>query len=269
MTDAALPLLIVKPIFNYIFMKTRFFLPALLIFALFAVSCSNDTDDDFSLDKYWIDIVTVENPNNNNVFFMRQDNNTLLWTAATNFPGYRPKDGQRIIANFTKLADKRLTDLYDYDVKLNDVYEVLTKGIFLITPQKQDSIGNDPIKILDMWIGRHYLNIEFSYWGYNKVHYINLVSDVEKTYSDGKIHLEFRHNANNDDKIYNKWGMVSFDLSSLIAEHAGEETIPLVIHVNESGSSQEKTYELTISNSTATASAPHLISFPESTEMLE
>jgi len=200
-------------------------------------------DDGYSLDKFWVDIATVENPDEKPAFFLRLDDNTMLWTAASNFANYRPNHGQRVVANYTILWDKKATGLYDYDVKLNDVYEVLTKGIFYITPQTQDSIGNDSIQVKNMWIGSKFLNVEFVFPGFEKIHFINLVKDTTRTYTDGKVHLEFRHNANNDPGIYNRWGLVSFDISSLRRNDA--DSVQLVVHVNVPNQIAHKKYELT------------------------
>lgn len=189
-------------------------------------------DDNENSDKYWVDIATVENPDQKNEFFFRLDNNTLMWTEASVLANYKPADGQRIIANYTILSNKKATGLYDYDVRINDIYEVLTKGIFSVTPATQDSIGNDSIYVEEksVWVGSNYLNVEFLYQGYNKTHFINLVVDSLKTYNDGKIHLEFRHNANNDEPVYNQRGVASFDLSTLKNNLA--DSVNLAIHIN-------------------------------------
>lgn len=210
--------------------------------------CMNDNDD---YDRYWIDIATVENPEDNSEFFFRLDDNTLMWTQESVFSTYKPANGQRIIANYSLLTDKRATGMYDYDVKLNDVYEVLTKGVFPLTPATKDSIGNDSIMISDedLWIGSKYLNVEFYYQGYSKTHFINLVSDTSKTYTDNKIHLEFRHNANNDMAMQNRWGVVSFDLSSL--ENNLVDSVNLVIHVNLPNKAADTTFERTYHYNTA------------------
>lgn len=220
---------------------TKIFFSSLLLPLL--VACENDNDR-YSLDDYRIDIATVENANLSSTFLFRLDNDELLWTAATNLPFYIPKDGQRIIANYTILSNMGVGSLYDHDVKLNDVYNVLTKGIFPITPATKDSIGNDSIQIDNIWIGSDYLNIEFAYPGYDKIHYINLVSDTSKVYTDGKIHLEFRHNANGDTPTYYKSGIVSFNLKSL-QTGAASKSINLVIHVNVPNQAGEKLYALT------------------------
>lgn len=229
-----------------------FFLVLLPLF----VAC-NDNDQDYSLDDYVVELVTVENPDLVNTFFMRTDDSTRLWTAATNFRNYRPKDGQRIIANYTILSDKPESATYDHDVKLNDLYEVLTKGIFNVTAATQDSIGNDNVYIEDMWIGSHFLNVEFVYPGSYKMHFINLVSDTSKVYNDGKIHLEFRHNANNDYPDYNRWGIVSFDLKSLETQNA--DSVNIVLHTKEFDLG-EKTYNLTYHFGSSPAGAPRRVS---------
>ena len=206
------------------------------------MACHNE--EYYSLDKFWQSIATVENPENNSAYFLVLDDSVRLWTAASN-TNSRPKDGQRIIANYTILNNQPEGSEYDHDVRMNSVYEVLTKDIFKITPEKQDSIGNDPIGISTMWIGSksHYLNVEFIFHGRDKLHLVSLVSDDNKTYSDGKIHLEFRHNANNDTPDYRNAGIVSFDLRSL-QDPANEMTLDIVVHVNEYGSSIEKEYNL-------------------------
>lgn len=226
-------------------MKTKFKIFLLSLFVPFFVGCDLDDDDGYIINNYYTDIATVQNPDSLSAFFFRLDNDKLMWTVASNFYNYRPKDGQRIIANYSILFDKRATGLYDYDVKLNNVYTVLTKGIFQITPATQDSIGNDSISISDIWIGSDYLNVEFVYPGYNKTHYINLVSDNLKAYTDGKTHLEFRHNANGDTPTYMRKGIVSFNLKSLQTSAVVDKTISLVIHVNVPDQVAEKTYSLT------------------------
>jgi len=216
------------------------FLFLLLPIFIFA-SC--DDDDDYSLDKFWVSLATVENPDNEPYFFLHLDDGSVLWIGATNFLNYRPATGQRILADYTLLSDTPEGSNYDHDAKLNDAYNILTKDIIDITPEMQDSIGNDPITVREMWIGSDYLNIRFAYKGFNKRHMLNLVSDSTKTYNDGKTHLEFRHNAFDDASTYTLTGWVSFDLATLQNNTSGN-SLDLVIHVEES-EGKEVTYEYT------------------------
>ncbi len=220
----------------------------------FLVSCNMHDNDEQQLPTSFINIATVENPNQSSAFYFRLDNDDRMWITSTNFPYYRPKTGQRIIANYSIVSVNTENDTYNHKVVLNDVYEVLTKGIFKIKPATQDSIGNDQIDVRDMWIGSHFLNVEFVYPGYNKIHFINLVSDSTKTYTDGKVHLEFRHNANDDYPSNSRWGVASFDLSSLQA-NATADSVNLVVHTKEFGTTVDKTYSLTYKFSPAEAPA--------------
>ena len=226
--------------FNYLNMSVMKRVFVLIFVPLFFASCEKSG---YSLGDIWVSIATVENPDNSSAFFFRLDNDERMWTAATSLPHYRPKDGQRILAYYTILSDKPESSSYDHDVKLNSVYRILTKDIFKITPETQDSIGNDPIKIVDIWIGSDYLNVEFEFAGQYKTHFISLVSDESKTYDDGKVHLEFRHNANNDALSYRNWGLASFNIMPL--QPSGTDRITLVIHTNEYDEPEEKLYELT------------------------
>ena len=217
----------------------KFFLLLILMGFVF-VSCSSD--DDYSLDNYVISIATVENPDNSSFFYLKLDDNTLLGTAVTYYPNYRPKTGQRIIANYTLLGKTPEGSSYDYDIRLNDAYNILTKGVFDITPQTQDSIGNDPVVLRELWVGSDFLNVDFYYKGNNKTHFITLAYDASKVYTDGKVHLELRHNAHNDEAKYIIHGIASFNLTSLQSLTA-TKSLDLVIHVKDYDG-KESTYDV-------------------------
>ncbi len=221
-------------------MKILKMMTLLILFIVLFLSCR---DDGYSFDYYCIDIATVENPSQRSSFYFRSDDNKLMFTAASNMLDfYRPNDGQRIIANYTLLNDKSAKSAYQHDVKLNNVYNVLTKDIYYITAGTQDSIGDDPVTISDMWIGGDFLNVQFRYYGLNKIHFINLVLDESKTYNEEKIHLEFRHNAHDDEQSYQKRGIVSFNLQPLKENLINKDELILVIHTKDSDLS-EKTFE--------------------------
>lgn len=215
----------------------------IMIIVLIA-SCKND--DANSTDKNWQAIATVENPALSTAFGFRLDNGDLKCTNTAGLSNYKPKDGQRIIAIYSFIEpNPASSSAIQNNVKLNDFYEILTKGIFKIKPAQQDSIGNNQIEIKSMWVGSDYLNVEFVYLGFDKMHYISLVSDDSKTYTDNKIHLEFRHNANGDYPSSSKWGMASFNLKSLKANHNPIDSVKLIIHTKEYVSDIDRTYALT------------------------
>lgn len=233
-----------------------------IIVLFLIISCNND--DVNSNDKNWQAIATVENPTLATEFNFRLDNGDLMHTNTTALLNYKPKDGQRIIAIYSIIEPTLpASSTIKSNVRLNDAYEILTKGIFKIKPAQQDSIGNNEIEIKSIWVGSDYLNVEFVYLGYNKNHYINLVSDDAKTYTDNKVHLEFRHNANSDYPSSSKWGMASFDLRSLKVNHNPNDSVKMVIHTKEYGTTTDKTYPLTYKFGVPTATqSAKIISLP-------
>lgn len=221
-------------------MKKFFYIFSGFLCALFLlISCE---EEGYSLDDFGISMATVENPNDEPYFYLHLDNGDVLWTTATNLYNYRPKTGQRIIADYTILDDEPNYN-YDHNIKLNDAYNILTKDIFNIDATTQDSIGNDAVGIKEMWIGGDFLNVRFSYQGGDKTHNISLVRDASKEYDDKKIHLEFRHNTNQDASSQTITGIVSFNLSILRLETA-YQAIDIVVHVN-TYTNPNSTYPLT------------------------
>lgn len=188
-------------------------------------SCLGD-DDSYSMDKYWIDLVTIV-PINETTYYLRMDDGTTLFPAATNSPGYTPKDRQRAMVNFTLLSDA--FEDYDHLVKVNRIDDVLTKGIAENKGDENDSVyGTDPVEMVRMWTGDNFLNVYFkALFGGVEAHFINLIPSEEENVS-----FEFRHNAYNDPAIARNGGLVVFDLSSMpIEEIEGKDTIPLTIKV--------------------------------------
>ena len=228
-------------------MESHFKYVMLCMLLLILAACDNLNDGNYSngypYNNSRIDIATVKNTGLTSDFSFLLDNNQLMQITKTSVPSFIPVDGQRIIANYTILTQTKVDSVYNRTVKLNDAVNVLTKGIFKITPAKQDSIGHDSITIRDMWIGNDYLNIEFAYFGNNKTHFINLISDASKVYTDGKTHLEFRHNGNGDAPTYYLKGIVSFNLKSL-QTGVSVKVLNLAIHVKVPYQAAEKVYDI-------------------------
>lgn len=216
----------------------------MLLVMLGITSCSDD--DGYSLGKYWMDIVTVNDKNEGEIYDFTLDDGSKLSVVATS-TNYKPKY-KRAIVNYTILGDieNPKKDTTDYYVKLNRVYDVLTKDVIYIAPddkQKQDSIGYDPVKIHSIWEGGDYLNI---YYGVNvggtATHYINLVSASPITENENSdvVQLEFRHNKNDDPENYGANNYVSFDLKPY--KKSGSGMIKFEISVKEFGSDEPKKY---------------------------
>jgi hypothetical protein len=204
-------------------MKKRFLL---LLAAVMSIALTSCNDDECSLDNYWIDMGTVQKVSpTSQEFYILFDNGDKVWPAITNLPYYNPKDGQRIIANYTILSNRH--DGYNHDVRINDIYQVLTKPVIKLTTANADSIGNDPLVITDAWIASDYLNIEFEFLGDSKRHMVNLVESDLFTSTPEVAKLQFRQNGYGDEKRYRMRGIVSFNIKSLQTEGALNRKIEL------------------------------------------
>jgi len=215
----------------------------ILLFALSTiftfVSCE---DDGYSLGDFVISLATVNQIDESaGTYYLTMDNGTTLWPV--NQTSRYWSDKQRVLVNFTILGDS--IKGYDRPVKINSLREILTKDIEDLTEENKNEIGDDPIKILDLWTGDNYLNIHFGYnTGGEQVHRISLVHNrIEPVVDDnGAIVLEFRHNAYDDPEHYGVKSYVAYDLRPLQIEN--EDSVNLVIKVQDFNN-ETKEYKIT------------------------
>lgn len=209
--------------------KTLHFIGILiLVFSTVFISC--DDKAKYSLGDFRIELATVQ-PEGENAYTLILDNGERLWPAAADVR-YSPNYNQRVFLNYTILSDAK--NGYDHYIKVNDIWNILTKQAIELNEQNKDSIGNDVVKINDMWIGGDYLNVSFMFnYGGVKPHAINLVHNMlkETPSEQNTIELEFRHNAyeSSNTKLYE--GFVCFDLKPFRIE--GEDSVPFSIKVKE------------------------------------
>lgn len=175
-------------------------------------------DDGYSLGDYWIGF-GIYKGDGDSAESLIMDNGYVLLPAASSYPGWNHdfSNGDRVLVNYTILdEDETSNSEKRYYVKINNMNAVLMKGIMDITEENEDSIGNDPIVVEHAWITDSLLSFKLKYWGYNETHYLNLVKEPgELTADDEPIHLELRHNANDDDESIPYTAYVSFSLNSL------------------------------------------------------
>ncbi|MDR2911437.1 MAG: NigD-like protein [Bacteroidales bacterium] len=183
-------------------------------------SCSKD-DDGYSLGKFWIGFGIVQNTDSTtDNYRITMDNKKILIPVSVDFNIYDyVKDGDRIRVNYTILDDNANGNepATEYYVRINSVSKILMKGIIDITEENQDSIGNNPVDVKDIWVSDNLLNIEILYWGSNKTHFINIVKQPGELNENTAqpIEIELRHNNNNDEEIIPQTGFVSFQLNAL------------------------------------------------------
>jgi hypothetical protein len=204
-----------------------------LLIGLMVVATGCLDEEGYSVNDMWVGFGMVEQVNSDPLEYkINMDNGDVLVPVASGFayPWYyagsddhdsRLKTGDRILVNYTILDDgvNDEGEVDRYFVKINGVEKVLLKGILDITEETQDSIGNDPIIVKDVWMTDSLLNFELKYWGRYMVHYINLVKEPgELTADDQPIELELRHNDNGDVEDIPYAAYVSFNLEALKIE---------------------------------------------------
>lgn len=207
-----------------------------IVVLVIVISCSKK--DEHSLGNFHINIATVI-PQGENAYSLLLDNGKSLWPAASDIK-YAPTYNQRVFVNYTTLSNEK--DGYDNYVKINDIWNILTKNIIALTPENADSIGHDPVKVNAIWVGNDYLNIDFMFnYGGVRPHAINLVSNsLSSESAPDVIDLEFRHNAYNSTDNRRYEGFVCFDLKPL--QTADADSLKLAIKVKDWD--QEKIYNV-------------------------
>ena len=210
------------------------FILVILVGFLFVFSGCNDEDEGYSLNNVWIGLGIVDSTDTYHIIM--DDGEVLLPVA---FGGNDPwhshdisgnhqkiRSGDRVLVNFTILDDKtnEAGEITAYYVRINSAKKVLMKGILDITPENEDSIGNDRIIVQEHWVTNNLLNLELKYWGRNAVHYINLVKKPGVlTAANQPFEMEIRHNDNGDEEAIPYVALVSFELDSL--EVAGIDSV--------------------------------------------
>jgi hypothetical protein len=166
-------------------------------------------------------------------FQINLDNGNIVVPESTSGDLITYNDGDRVIVYYSSLSELPETnDGQEIQSVVHYINDILTKDVITISSEISDSIGNDAIHVHeeDIWISNNFLNIYFSYLGYNRVHYLNLIKNPNDSVDvDGRLILEFRHNDNNDYPSYAYDGLVSFDMNSL--QQPGIDSLPLVVKV--------------------------------------
>jgi len=146
------------------------------------------------------------------LLYVQENKSEATWVA-----------NERLIVDYTRLSDRATTGQNALNVRVNQAYKVLTKSLvpltFLNTQTRIDSIGRDPIDIVDLWFAGKYMNINFYVYRNdpNQKHFINLVvNDTLSTVSN--LYVELRHNAYYDMTSFKTVGNASFDISGYLPQ---------------------------------------------------
>ncbi|KAA6337530.1 hypothetical protein EZS27_014404 [termite gut metagenome] len=192
-----------------------------MLFAFSMQSCLSDLDDDKVIcpPGTSLAIATIKVIDNDDYYFGLDDGDTMYPVDKSHVSNYKAKDGQRAFVYFD-ITDRKVED-YDYNIRVLEIKDVLTKNIIPLTEETADSIGDDKINVISIRLTEEYLTIQFQFLGTNnpnKLHMLNLVRNLttEEDEEGEYLNLEFRHNAYDDAPMRLGENYVSFKLDDTL-----------------------------------------------------
>ncbi|MGL5683229.1 MAG: hypothetical protein ACRDDZ_09330 [Marinifilaceae bacterium] len=179
-------------------------------------SCKNDDKE------YYEAYGMVSKKSGSNYDIVLDVDKTLKLTRTTVHPS-RLRDSMRVVVAYE--VEEDLGETLQARVLAMDT--ILTKPILNYDDVKQDSIGYDAIRVTEAWIAHGFINVQFIYTGAYYPRERHMINLLKKTADDGKIALQFRHNAYNDIKEVTHKGHASFK----IADTFGDIELPFVFDI--------------------------------------
>lgn len=216
--------------------KTYLLCSFLVFMALALQSCLDDSDNfSDSFEDTLLGMGTVQTLDEDDFYFLLDEGSKLYPTDRSEVRNYEAKDGQRAFVYFDELPE-RLPG-YDYNAKVRLIENILTKDVYYMPAEKEDSIGDDPVNITQMWATRRdYLNIECQFYHNNdekRKHMLSLVVNeaaADETAGSDCVTLEFRHNANQDPASYPGLSIVSYRLDAIAPLLEGKKELRIRVH---------------------------------------
>lgn len=197
--------------------KYRFVLAAVL-FANIVVGCKEEENL-----IYYQTLGVLQKTEDSTI--IEADNNTRLLVENSNSLPATVKDDDRVFLYFY-MNDEPAPAGIDYLINVSSIEKVLVKPVFEMTSYTEDSIGNDPLTVDELWVAKDYMNLKFLFYGGTNTHLINLIRYPVVLSSD-TIDMEIRHNDQDDSGSSYLAGFVSFDLTSLQVE--GRDSVILCV----------------------------------------
>jgi len=198
-------------------MSYKFLYISCVLIAGFLSSCE-DKNVDYGLDIYYVEIATAQNANK----FLLDNGKTIV----VKNPDEKAKTyafGDRVLLNYTLLSPG------DNNVRINGSAKV---PLFKLTLESDSAIrseSKEPILLESVWIGSHYLNMQFYFDYKSETHQIGLLTDSTRLDSD-TLRMYFVHNTNNDPAGYPAHTYLSFDLEKVLG--SPEKSRPISVQIN-------------------------------------
>lgn len=237
--------------------STTFFTCILLL--LFMPTLQSCLDDDNDNPLFTVGTIKTLSENKGDFYVLLDENSKLFPSDISNLQNYETVDGQRAFVFFDELPEE--IPGYEYNAKIRWIENILTKDIYFMPAEKEDSIGNDKINITQMWITRKdYLNIECQFMhseNPDKKHMLSLVVNEASTGENDQpnyLTLEFRHNANKDAQLVPGSAIVSYKLDNIASLLEGKEGLNIRVNtIYENEKSYQVKFKDTATNTTTRA----------------
>ncbi|MCL1933398.1 MAG: hypothetical protein FWF53_06285 [Candidatus Azobacteroides sp.] len=195
-----------------------------IVFASFLFSCKDKTVD-YGLDTYYVEMVTAWNENE----FLSDNGNMIIAASDENKRTYA--FGDRVLLNYTLLSTSASGD---YSVRINGSAKIPQGNLTLSDAAAINSSPEDPILLESVWLGSHYLNMQF-YLNYkSEAHKIGLLADSTRMESD-TLRLYFIHDTNNDPPGYPIHTYLSFDLKDVLGDPGKSRLLSVQINTDNYG----------------------------------
>lgn len=215
--------------------KALVYLIAIVFAGSIMVSCNDDTNEDYT--TYWYSFATLIQDDSPLGFYFNLDSGGKLEpTNSVNVSDF--EDTCRVVVTYSIVSEEGEDTNKVVEGNITQIREILTKDIIQLTEENIDSIGNDLIITgeRNIWPSENHLNLIIFYYGYNKVHYVNLAKPIGDQFDeDGNQILELRHNANGDYESYYYQSEIAFDMRSL--QEPGMDSINYVLRAIEGDTS--------------------------------
>ena len=183
--------------------------------------CLDDEDDNLA---YYLELGVVEGETAND-FLIVTDSELKL--KLLNYPyDFEIENGKRVLIKYVIKNPAAGGEAYDYLVDVYSLQDIISKDIIELNDENRDTLGMDPVAINSIWIDGDFLNVDFTFMGAGKVHFINVVKDpLEQGTDNQKIFLQLRHRDNGDDAFQEYRGIMSFFLEPLQVDGLSEVTL--------------------------------------------
>lgn len=201
-----------------------------IIFASMLFSCG-DKPVDYGLDTYYVEIVTAQNTNE----FLTDNGKLIVAEPVEKAKTYT--FGDRILLNYTLLPSTASGD--NNTIRINSSVKIPLGKLALSNGAAIQSSPKEPVLLESVWLGSHYLNMQF-YLNYKSVtHKIGLLTDSTRLASD-TLRMYFTHDTNNDPPGYPSRAYLSFDLKDILGDPVKSRPASVQINTSDYGN---KTYE--------------------------